>query len=89
MKKTKSWNNTTYVQFRNSNSLSLFDSEKGRFDDSMSVSTIGMRSVSSSQRPRQLAIIHLPQAPLCPAGRDLQAPERVSQETAKCRKGLK
>ena len=50
LKKTKSWNNTTYVQFRNSNSLSLFDSEKGRFDDSMSVSTIGMRSVSSSQR---------------------------------------
>lgn len=42
LKKTKSWNNSTYIQFRNTNNLN-----NNWDNDSMSVSTIGMRSVSS------------------------------------------
>ena len=43
LKKTKSWNNSTYIQFRTSNNLTNNNWD----NDSMSVSTIGMRSVSS------------------------------------------
>jgi len=43
LKKTKSWNNSTYIQFRTNNNLN----NNWDDNDSMSVSTIGMRSVSS------------------------------------------